>query len=790
MKSLLVLVALVGISAISLSAQETERTQTIRGTVVDVVTNAPLRGATVKVLLKDSVLGGSITDKSGAFRIKEMPVGRLTVRISFLGYEPFILEDLLVTAGKEVVLPVTMKEAFATVEAVGVESDRITDVAITNNEYVNVSGRPFNTEDTKRYAGSLGDPSRMAANYAGVSSANDSRNDIVVRGNSPQGMLWRMEGMNIPNPNHFGALSSQGGPVSMLNNNVLAKSDFITSAYPAMYGNGLSGAFDLRLREGNSQQYEFMTQMGFNGLEVGAEGPMGGGSSFLANYRYSTLALFNALGISFGTGGATPVYQDATALIQTPVGDGGKLSFFGVGGLSDVDFLGNEADTTENNYYSGADRNTRVRYKTGWAGVSFEQRFGENTTGKATAGVSGTFERFDGDSINPITREAYHDAEAEFVTQTLSGVINLRHKFSRNINLEVGGFVDAQTFSLYNVDNLGLPNERVNVDQDGSAVLTQGYAQLRNRFTDWLSTNVGVHVQHYTQGDAFAVEPRVGVTANLSPTLSLNAGYGLHSQRQGIYTYAVQTPGPTGPLYTNENLGFTRAHHAVLGTDWFATDKIRIKLEGYYQSLFDAPVTAFSSSYSALNQGNDFAPDTQDSLVNEGTGTNLGAELTVEHFFSDGLYFLLTGSLFDSKYKGSDGIERNTAFNTNYVVNLLGGKEFDLGSGSIIGLNVRFTTTGGRYLTPIDLEQSAIEGETVLDYTNAYSERQSPYLRLDLKFVYRVEFAHSSLEFAIDLQNVTNNQNVFSQDYDPKTGQIVTQYQQGFFPVPMVKYTF
>lgn len=138
-----------------------------------------------------------------------------------------------------------------------------------------VSARSFTVEETSRYAGSLNDPSRMAANYAGVSSTSDARNDIIIRGNSPLGVLWRLNGMEIPNPNHFGSLGTTGGPVSILNNNLLDKSDFLTGAFPAEYGNALAGVFDLQMRSGNNEKTEFLGQVGFNGFELGAEGPIG-----------------------------------------------------------------------------------------------------------------------------------------------------------------------------------------------------------------------------------------------------------------------------------------------------------------------------------------------------------------------------------------------------------------------------------------------------------------------------------------------------------------------------------
>lgn len=207
--------------------------------------------------------------------------------------------------------------------------------------------------------------------------------------------------------------------------------------------------------------------------------------------------------------------------------------------------------------------------------------------------------------------------------------------------------------------------------------------------------------------------------------------------------------------------------------------------------LDNVPVESRSSSYSALNSGAGFIPDDQDSLVNKGTGTNYGMELTVERFFSDGYYFLVTGSLFDSKYKGSDGVERNTAFNTGYVLNVLGGKEFKIGKkGSVLSLNIKASTIGGKYATPIDIDLSSLAGAAVYDNSRAFSQRQDNYFRVDLKISYRKELKRSTLEASIDLQNLTNNKNIFSQGYDPLNNRIYYNYQQGFFPVPMVRYTF
>ncbi|MEZ5016412.1 MAG: TonB-dependent receptor [Flavipsychrobacter sp.] len=769
------------------------QTQTIFGTITDDASQSPLIGATI-VLANNSSLG-TVTDEYGNFRLVGVPIGRQAVQVSYTGYETRVIPDIIVTAGKEVGLNITLIESVKKLDEVTVVYNRSNDPDRTNNDMAMVSSRSFNIGDTKKYAGAIGDPSRMAANFAGVVSGNDSRNDIVVRGNSPNGMLWQLEGLNIPNPNHFGSLNSTGGPVSMLNNNNLAKSDFLTSAYPAQYGNALAGVFDLRMRNGNRDNHEFMGQVGFNGFELGAEGPISkkSRSSFLLNYRYSTLGVFQALGINFGTGAALPIYQDVNYKVSTGVGKKGKLSFFGIAGLSKIDLLGNEVDTSETNLYGSAYSDVRTTYSTTITGLAYEHNISSKTTAKLTLGYSTTSEEFTNDSISYVDRNiVLPKAEGNLKTKKLSAVLGLSHKINAKNSLKGGIYYDHTIFDLYNkVVYNGIINRTI-VDQDGSLGLGQVYLQWKHRFNEQLSLVSGLHGQYLFMNNSVAVEPRVNLSYKLNNKHRVGLGYGLNHQMQSIYTYYVQTATTTGVQLTNKNLDFTRSNQFVATYDWNFAPKMRFKLEAYYQSLSNVPVEQRASSYSALNSGSSFIPDDEDSLVNNGTGTNYGVEMTVEKFFSNNYYFLVTGSLFDSKYKGGDGVERNTAFNTGYVLNVLGGKEFKLGKkgNNILSLNLKVATVGGRYFTPIDLQRSQAVGDAVFDRANAFSEKQNNYFRVDFKLSYRKEYKKSTLEASIDLQNVTNNKNIFSQGFDPRRNSIYSNYQQGFFPVPMVRYTF
>lgn len=776
-------------------AQQTETPimQNVTGNVYDEASRTPLAGVVILQLKTGVTLNGAVTDSAGHFKIA-VPIGRQTFKLTYMGYESRVINDVIVTAGKEVNLNISMQETLHKLDEVTVVYNKAKDKTRTNNDMAQVSARSFNVEETKKYAGALGDPSRMAANFAGVASGNDATNDIVVRGNSPSGMLWQLGGLNIPNPNHYGSLGSTGGPVSMINNNNIDKSDFITSAFPAQYGNAVAGVFDIKLRDGNKDKKEFMAQVGFNGFELGAEGPLGKkkNTSYLINYRYSTLGLFQTLGINFGTGSATPFYQDLNYKITTKVSKTAKVSLFGIAGLSSIDFLGKDVDSTKTELYGGnpyADE--KSKYATTITGLTYEQRINPKTFTRLTLGYSSTYEKYDEDSLsyinNTITPTYYH----KFTTGKMSANWMIAHKINAKDNVE-GGIIYDHTFFYLNDKQLHPDaTEEVYIDNKGNYGLAQGYAQWKHRFTNNLAAVGGMHFQYLSISNSVAAEPRLSFRYAFNNRQALSAGYGLHHQAQNLTTYYAQTETANGFAYTNKDLGFTRSNHFVLTYDWNITENLRLKAETYYQALANVPVEQRASAYSELNTGANFNNSFADSLANNGTGRNYGAEITLERFFNKGYYFLVTTSLFQSYYKGSDGIERNTAFNTNYVFNALAGKEFKLGTkGSVLALNLKLTTVGGRYLTPIDLDQSRAQGTAVYKRDLAFSERQPNYLRADVKIAYRKEYKKSTLEVALDLQNITNNQNVFSKSYDAKAGKIVTVYQQSFFPIPMLRYTF
>ncbi len=786
LKPFIVFIFLVVVS-ININAQPL--TQTVRGIIADKQSKETLIGASV-VLMDSAQAKGSTSDLNGNFRIEKVAVGRRSFKISYIGYRENYV-TVIVTSGKEVVLNIELEQSVVTANMVTITSEKQKDKA--NNQLTTVSARSFTIEETSRYAGSVGDPSRMAANYAGVSGTNDSRNDIVIRGNSPLGLLWRLNGIEIPNPNHFGSVGSTGGPVSILNNNVLDKSDFLTGAFPAEYGNSTSGVFDLQMRSGNNEKHEFLGQVGFNGFEAGAEGPIRKkqGSSYMINYRYSTLGVFSALGVNFGAGAAVPQYQDASFKVDLPTKKAGKFSVFGLGGISYVEVLDKDADSTKENLYIDDKRQDGYfGNNMGVVGLSHTYFFNSNTFSKLSVSASQAAENYKIDTIRVTDNTPIPQYRNSSNQQKYAVDFNINKKFSAK-NFVKSGVVATHIEYNYADSVLADTAWKTLTRFKSGANLYKFYFQWQHRFTDHFTINSGIYSQLYDFNTTYAIEPRLGLRWETKEGQALSIGTGLHSQLQPQYLYLIKTRMADGSYTeTNHDLDLTRSYHAVLAYDRTIAKDMRIKVETYYQYLFDVAVEQRKTYFSVVNEGADFGVRGVDSLENKGTGTNYGLELTAEKFYSHGYYFLLTGSLFQSKYKGSDGVERNTAFNGNFVFNLLGGKEWTIRKKNTIAINLKTTYAGGKRYIPIDFAQSQLSGETEYFYNRAFEKRYKDYYRCDIKIAYRLNREHCTHEIALDINNIFDTKNIFQQQYSAKTNSLKTEYQIGLLPIPMYKITF
>jgi hypothetical protein len=778
------------LSLLCASSVIAQYTQRVKGRVVDKESKTPLIGVTVRMV--DSSSLGSTTDDNGEFSLESVPTGKHTLELTYTGYTSLTIPGILVTSGKEVLLSLEMEESTRKLDEVIVKARRE-----HINEMALVSAKTFDVQETERYAGSRADPARMASNFAGVLGADDSRNDIIIRGNSPQGVLWRLEDIDIPNPNHFAIPGTTGGPVSMLNNKVLGNSDFFTGAFPAEYGNSTAGVFDLKLRNGNNSRYELTGQLGFLGTELAAEGPLSrkSGSSFLVTYRYSTLKLFEGLNIRIGTS-SVPNYQDASFKLNFPLSKKSNLSFFGIGGLSKIDLIVSKFDKPSEEIYGESDRDQYFTSNTGIIGGTYSYTINASTYTKLTIGQTAN-EIYA--THNKVFRDASFHVDSlkdilgyDFTTRSTVAHWYINKKFSARHVFKAGIVNNYYSLSLVDSSRQYPPTRQTweqRLNFHGGTNLAQAYLQYKYRPTDALTFTAGLHGQYLSHNGAVALEPRLAARYSLGTSNAFTLGYGLHSQIQALYQYFAHLPSQPATAMHNYDMGFTRSHHLVAGYEHIFSRNLRLRSEVYYQYLFNVPIEKrIGSSFSLLNQGSSFSRLFPDTLVNAGKGYNYGIELTIEKTFSRGYYLMFTGSLFDSKANGNDGIYRSTDYNGRFAVNALGGYEYKMTKNTTLLTGAKVTYTGGRLYSPPDVAASNALGDLVVIDSLRNSLRFPDYFRADLKLGVRINARRLTHEIAIDLVNVFGTRNILSQTYSPDLAAqsidpFIREYQLGFLPL-------
>ena len=774
-----------------------QHTQTIEGSVFDKETKTAIIGAAILMTDDTTHQNGTLTNADGNFELQNIVVGKHDFQINAIGYYPVTLMNVLVTSGKEVVLNVELDKSVHQLKSIKITTDKKN----AQNEMAMTSARTFDVQETERYAGSRQDPARMASNFAGVSGTDDSRNDIVVRGNSPLGVVWRLEDIDIFNPNHFNIPGSTGGPVSIINNKTLANSDFFTGAFPAEYGNGTAGVFDLKLKNGNTDKYEGSAQFGVMGAELSAEGPFSKKtkSSFQFAYRYATLDWLNSLHIPIGTN-SIPKYQDATFKLNFPINKKSKITVFGIGGLSNIDLVVSKFSKPPTETYGEDDRDQYFKTNMAVLGVGYFYRLSNSAYTKIT--VAKQWQAIDAhqtrvyrdvnfkiDSMKPILGYNYFSGK-NCLNWFLNKQFNVQHTLKFGIEAEqiLFNFIDS-TREL----PVGTQVWHKRWNSNGAAFLLQPFIQYKFKITDSLIFTAGIHGQIFTlNNNSKSIEPRIGLKKIMKCNQSIGFAMGLHSQLQPLYTYFYA---PNGNTY-NKNMGFTKSIHAVLSYDKSLNKYLRIKIETYYQYLFNAPIENRSgSSFSLLNMGSSFERFFPDTLLNKGVGRNYGIELTLEKLFNKHFYYLLTASLFDSKYKGNDAVFRNTDFNGNYVLNILGGYEKNISKNTTVNVGGKITYGGGKRYSAYDSTRSKQQQDIVVVDNLRNQFQFKSYFRTDLKIGVRINVKHFTHEIAIDLVNILNTKNILGYSYEADLqaqgkNPFVLQYQLGLLPLFYYKVDF
>ena len=813
---------------VSMTVQAQSLKQTIRGTILDSESKFPLADAMV---MCDNAQ--SITDEYGQFSF-DVEIGRKVVAVQLFGYEPktAIVE---LNSAKQAVVRIELDESTTTLQTVDVVATPRGDV---KNEMAMVSARKFSVEETNLYAGSRGEPARMATNFAGVQGSDDSRNDIVVRGNTPAGILYRFEGINIPNPNHFAIPGTGGGPVTILNNKYLQSGDFYTGAWPGEFGNAIAGVFDLEMRDGNNATpFEGSFQFGLLGVELMAEGRLGAekpnAPSYLLLGRYSTLGMASTLGIPLGTT-AIPNYADGAFRISFPQKNGSKLSLWGIGGTSNLEIIVSNTDgdpvTGDFESYGTVDRDQYFDTHMATVGMTYNQRISKNSFAKMGVAAS----RANIHSINDKVFRSIDSSNAAAPVYRVDDVVNIlkyryiedkihsyyhrTNKFNARQSLKFGVNVDYLMGSYQDSTRIvnGLTGEVYPWElpwntPDASYANVQPFISYKHKLTGGLTATAGA-TAFYSSINANSLslfEPRLGLNYDLDKHNKFFTGAGYHTQMQSSYLYYYEgskaTPfaesqGLLGSTY-NEDMGLTKSAHAVAGWEHNFDYPVRLKLETYYQYLWDIPVEMNPSYFSLVNGGSGFGRLWAEPLENRGLGRNYGLEMTLEHYYRNGFYGLFTGSVFDAKYKGSQNLDAtpgsvddrwvNTMFNGRYAYNFILAKNIKVGEYGVLNLGTKYSTIGGRWFGTVDEDLSTKNSEIVYVNDETFnSEQYTAYMRLDLKVGYKWNYKNLAHEFALDISNITNHKNILTLTYLPESNAVRPNYQLGLFPVFYYKMDF
>lgn len=756
-------------------------TQTIRGNVVDKISQSPLPGVII-TLLNSSPIKGCSTDSEGNFKLNEVAIGKQSLRVSFLGYKELVLQNLVVNSGKELVITVQLEEDSKAIQEFVVSEKVEKNKAL--NPMSTVSTRTFSVEETQKFAAAVNDPARMATSFAGVTQGPDGNNHISIRGNSPNGLLWRMEGVEIPNPNHFSSVGTSGGGISILSAQLLGNSDFSTGAFAAEYGNALSGVFDLKLRKGNNEKREYTFQLGLLGVDAASEGPIKAGyeGSYLVNYRYSTLNLLSKIGVPIDDGSTN--FQDLSFNVSLPTKKVGNFSVFGFGGLS-YQRTNAKKDTAKWSEDSFTQYNSNFYSNTGAVGITHTKLYNNQSYLKTILAFSGSqnaskYDKLQEDFVNLTTEQ-----EEKYFQNKITLSSSYTKKISAKSNVRTGIIANQLGYNLELKDKKDTSELITRIHVKGATQTFQAFFQWNYKLSNQLTTNLGLHYNQLLLNNSNSIEPRASLKYDVNANQNITLGYGLHSQLQPIGVYFAQSQSEDGRILTpNKNLALSKAHHIVMGYDVNINSFSHIKAEIYYQHLFSLPISKdTSSTYSIVNSTDGY---TADELVNNGLGKNYGLELTYERFLHKNLYYLLSASLYDSKYKAADGVWYDTRFNTNYTFSFTGGKEWTLSEkrkSRVIGFNLKALYVGGFRYTPIDLNASVSKGETVVDDNQTFKEKNPDYYRLDIRVSVKRNYKKLTSTVALDIQNTTNRRNVGGQYFNSKTGEINYWYQTPLIPI-------
>jgi hypothetical protein len=756
---------------------QNEPTQTIRGRILDAVTNAPIPSASIVLSGKTD---GIASDTEGSFRLEKIAVGRYELTAKCIGYQSITLQNIVLESGKETVLDLKMSASNTVLESLEVSSSTPSLSKLSRPETINM-------ETLQRVPANFSDVGRMLTNIAGVASESDAANHFSVRGLSPNAMQWYLEGAEIVNPNHLSNAATQtdratqnGGGVSIFSTNVVERADFYKGALPTDGGNALGAIVDVHFRVGNDEHQETTLGVGLIGFDFSTEGSFSKKSkaSYLINYRYSTVGLLAKMGVPLGD--EASAFQDVSFKMRFPTKKMGIFDVFGMGGISENVFVHKKRAEWLTQKDS---QDITFKNQMGAIGASHLMRLGETkTVWESVVVLSGL--------QNSRLSVGYNSAETlvrfydfKSINRKLYIKTRLNHQFKAGY-LVAGvviknEFVDDNDF--YQYDYLKNPNSQDSEKSGGQGMFYMPFADFSGNFGEKWSYSVGLRANHFTYINKTSIEPTAVLKRNLRDNESIKLSYSRQSQLMTPSFYF--NPFWNSILTRADALDFIKSDNVNLTYNKQLTNDVQLTTSLFGQFYSNVYSYQYGNNYESWTLLDNLTPFGDYGLIGiNGKAQTFGIEANIAQNHLKGWFWQFNTTLFDASFREVNATKsRSLEHNNRFIVNAYFGKEWTLGSrqNKFLGFGSRTILRGGN-----------VQRLNADNFNTPELKQLKPYFRTDVNVYFKKNHRKWSSIVQLDIQNATNQENEQSYYYDRFLNKLTPQYQLGLLPNLSYKISF
>jgi outer membrane receptor for ferrienterochelin and colicin len=743
----------------------------IKGIVTDADTKAPLVGA--NVMIKDSQRGAA-TDENGMFVINEVPIGNYIIQFNYMGYKDYIKTDIIVRSKRITYCNVELNPSVMETDVIVVSSGYFSKTEDSPTSTVN-----FSAEEIRRAPGSAGDVSRIIFGLPSVAKVSDAQNALIVRGGSSFETGFYIDNIEVPNINHYPEYGSSGGPIGMLNVDLIKDVNFYSGGFSSIYNDKMSAVMELSFREGNRDEYDGQLDFSFAGAGLVGEGPIGSGKgSWLLTLRKSYLDLIvEAIGQSKN---AVPNYGDMQAKIVYDLNTNHKITFLDILGIDEIHNSRESALEDEMGAYSDYIllKNT--------AGLNW--RYLWNKKGYSNTSFSHTLTSFDYVSYD--TR-VYRDSsfekkifdfkphEHEYKFRNINSIIlNTNHKVQIGAEAKYLSYYQDNYYGEYN-DDIGREIPAFKIDDKLSVTQFFGFFNYNWRIVPKIAINPGLSVSHFTYNENTYLSPRLNISYKMSDKTNVYTATGLYYQNLPI-SLLVQNE-------SNKDLKDPKAYHYIVGMSHLLTENTKLTIEVYDKEYKNLPIDPLLPTFCVLDQivryGMYYNPNL---LEDSGTAYTRGIEFMVQKKLAQDIYGMISASYFRAKYRDYNGFWRNRDYDNRLTLNFEGGYK----PNNKWEFSLRWIYAGGRPYTPFDEGASETISRGVYDASFTNENRLPDYHSLDIRCDRRYNFSGSNLIMYFAIWNTYGRNNISMYYWDGMKNKKVAVKQWSLLPIFGLEFEF